>query len=428
VTTGVPIIDLDSAPPGPDRARRLARPRFAVPRAGRALAVLLLTIAAAGAAGAPAPGLRPVLPAGVAANGYTLGEDTFYTSAYGMDNPNGEAVVRRYDLADGSVRWTAMVSQGVQDLAVRDVAGVLMARSGTDPRISFLDTATGAVLWRSELADTTVLALQDDGVLLRTDRAPGEWVLRLADPRTGRTVWTRTVDPRLYVGPTELWSGDADRIVTVGADGGVVTMDFRTGRVLARGDLGEPDAAGAVPHTAGPDRLLVYRRDAAGASLTAYGLTPFRWLWRSDDSAGVGQDCGPVLCTGWSPDGATDTTLTGIDPTDGSLRWTAPGWQAGARFDDRTVLAVNGRGEPDLAFLDALTGRLVRRLGTVAPVGDLMLDRDSAQPGRTWVLAGRRLRSLGAVGVAAPYSCIAAGRHLACPTSTGTVQVWRRPD
>ncbi len=438
MATGVPIIDLDAVRGDPpERGRRPGRLR--APRRARVLAVLLIAVAALAAAAPPRPGLRPVLSAGgTAAAAFTLGTDALYTAAYGVDNPNSQSGVRRYDLTDGSLTWAASLPQGVQNLVVRDGAGVLMARSGTEPRVSFLDAATGAVLWRSEQSNTAVVSIQDSGVLFRTDVGPGASVLRLAGARTGRTVWTRTVDARILLGPDDLWTDRASRIVVIGADGGVLTLDYASGRVLSTGSLGGPvrlaenrDGPGIWPQTVGADRLVVHRRDAAGTSLTAYGLTPFRLLWRTGGSAGFVHDCGPVLCAGWGdpPTGspATGPQLSGLDPADGSVRWTN-GWFTATRFGDRTLLAVDRTDDPVMALLDPATGRTVRSLGRVAPVGDLLLRPDARADGRTWVFPRGARVPAGAVDVAAPFGCVARGRHLACPSTPGPTKVWRLPD
>jgi outer membrane protein assembly factor BamB len=438
VATGVPIIDLDQVPDGPEPDRRRPGARLRAPRAARVAAVLLIAFAALAAAAPPRPGLRPVLSAGgTAAAAFTLGRDALYTAAYGVDNPNSQSGVRRYDLTDGSLTWATSLPQGVQNLVVSDGAGVVMARSGTDPRASFLDAATGAVLWRSEAANTAILSIQDGGVLFRTDTGPGATVLRLAGARTGRTVWTRTVDALIMLGPDDLWGGRADRIVTVGAGGGVLTLDYATGRMLAEGSLGGPlrpaedrDALGVRAQTVGDDLLVVHRRDAAGTSLTAYAPAPFRRLWRTGGSAGFVHDCGPVLCAGWGdpPTGSpvTGPRLSGLDPADGSVRW-ANGWYTAVRYDDRTLLAVDRTAEPVMALLDPATGRTLRSLGRVAPVGDLLLYPDSRADGRTWVYPPGATVPAGAVDVAAPFGCVARDRYLACPSTAGPTRVWRVP-
>jgi hypothetical protein len=66
-------------------------------------------------------------------------------------------------------------------------------------------------------------------------------------------------------------------------------------------------------------------------------------------------------------------------------------------------------------------------------VGDLLLRSDLIVPGRTWVSvaagtgAGDVPRTVGSVGVGAPYGCVARDRYLACPTVNGPTVVWRVP-
>ena len=146
-----------------------------------------------------------------------------------------------------------------------------MARSGTDPRITVLDARTGAVLWGSKSAGSVVTVARS-GLLMSSDVSGGTEV-RLAEPRTGRAVWTRTVDTRVYFGPDNLWSGDAARIVAIGGSGAVVTFDFATGAVLSQGELGGPLQAGGLTapdgvlaSTVGGNRLLITAGARAGPS------------------------------------------------------------------------------------------------------------------------------------------------------------------
>ena len=85
------------------------------------------------------------------------------TASYGPLNPPSESGVRRSDLATGALHWAAPLPQNVQSLEIEERTGVLMARSGGDPRISFLDVANGSVLWRLERADTSVVTLTGRG-------------------------------------------------------------------------------------------------------------------------------------------------------------------------------------------------------------------------------------------------------------------------
>ena len=164
----------------------------------------------------PRRGCRLVLAAdGTAAAAFDLGAEALYTASYGTDNPNSESAVRRFDLTDGSLRWAAALPQGVQNLNVNDDAGVLMARSGTDPRITFLDSGDrcGALAPRGG-QHVGADAEPARRVLIVTD-VPGATELRLAGPRDRTHPLDRRIDSPLFFGPDELWSGDSDRIVVL---------------------------------------------------------------------------------------------------------------------------------------------------------------------------------------------------------------------
>jgi outer membrane protein assembly factor BamB len=443
VAADVPLIDLDVAPPRPagDRAdRRRARTSM---RPLLVLAVAALALAVLGPAAPPAPRMRLVLAAGgTAAAAFTLGRDALYTASYGVTNPNSESGIRRFDLRDGSLRWAASVNQNVQNVVVNDDAGVLMARSGSDPRISFLDSRTGTLLWRSEQANTAVLGLTRRGVLISTD-VPGGTRLRLADAHTGRSVWSRTVDERVMFGPDDVWSGDPARVVVISLAGTVVTLDAGTGAVLGGGDFGvrlrraetlTGDSASAA--TVGGDRMVVRRRSGGRNTLTAYALTPFARLWERDDgAAGFAADCGGVWCVArqsgdvYTEGGPADAGVDAVDPADGRLRWRAPGLGFAGRMG-RFVIAGDTQEEPEISLLDPATGRPVRRLGRVIRIDDLLLRRDAAVAGTTWVGTlddAGAWHVLGRVDSAAAYGCERAGRHLACPSDAGPTKVWRLP-
>ena len=443
VTADVPLIDLDVAGQraAGDGSRR--RPRLGSVRSLLVAAVAVLALAVLGPAAPPAPQMRLVLSAGgTAAAAFTLGADALYTASYGVSNPNSESGVRRFDLRGGGLRWAASVPQNVQNLVAEDSAGVLMARSGSDPRITFLDIRTGAVLWRSQQADTSVLALTPRGALIVTD-VPGATRLRLADARTGRTVWERTLDERVSFGPDDLWSGAAARIVVISLAGRVLTLDLATGAVLGRGDLGvrlrraetlDGDSASAA--TVGDDRLVLRRRVDGRNSLAAYSLTPFARLWeRVDGAAGFAADCGPLWCvsrqggdfsTAGGPD---DAGVEAVDPGDGRLRWRAPGLAFAARLGS-LVIAGDVQEEPEISVLDPATGRVVRRLGRMIWIDDLLLHADTVAR-TTWVgrldPADGSWRVLGRVDSGAAYGCERRDAYLACPTLAGPTRVWRLP-
>lgn len=438
------MIDLDAGPdrPADEAGRLIVRPGTL--RTLRLLAVTLLALGGLTAAAGPAPGLDLVLSAGgTPAAAFTLGADSLYTAHYGVTNPNTESGVRSWSLSDGTERWATALPQGVQNLVVHEAAGILMARSGTDPRISVLDPATGKVLWTSNEANSSVLTLGRAGLLFQTDVA-GATVLRLAAPRTGRTVWTRTVDTRIYIGPDQLWSAEPTRIVTIGTSGTVTTLDFATGRVLGEGSTGGPlPAPGAAGNEAvligsiGDDRLLISRREQWKSVLTAYSLVPFRQVWqRSDAPAGRAADCAPVWCVAWvratAPGDPAGAGMSGLDPADGSERWRRDDLVYAAGFGGHGLLGLDYRENPGLQQLDPAGGRTLRTFGPSVWLGsDVVVRPDPAVPATAWVsLLGRGTaapHTVGSIDTEAAFGCEAAGRYLACPTADGPTKVWRLP-
>lgn len=438
------MIDLDAGPDRPDDTRRPGV-RPGTVRLIVMLAVTLLALAGLTASAGPAPGLQAVLSAGgTAAAAFTLGADSLYTAHYGITNPNSESAVRSWSLTDGTERWAAALPQGVQNLVVHEAAGVLMARSGTDPRISVLDPDTGKVLWLHNEPNSSVITVGRAGLLFRTDVADGT-LLRLAEPRTGRTLWTRTLDTRLYLGPDDLWSAEPSRIVTIGASGTVVTLDFATGRVLGEGSTGgplplpgSPGAASLQIGTIGADRLLISRREQWKSVLTAYSVVPFGRLWqRTDAPSGRATDCAEVWCVAWANAGTpnpgeTSSGMSGLDPADGSVRWRRADLMYAVRFADHGLLGVDQAETPGVQQLDPASGRTVRTMGTAVWLGDDLLVRaDAATPATSWVyLLGRGLappEAIGSIDTGAAFGCEAAGRYLACPTADGPTKVWRLP-
>ena len=428
---GVPIIDLDTSPP--EVASEDGR-RPAVPRAALLLALLALIMAGLGAAVPPAPGLTEVLVAGgTPAAAFELGANALYTAQYGLNNPNSESAVRRFDLTTGTEVWATALAQGVQNLMVSDAAGVLMARN--DVAISFLDAATGKLLWSIRSVNTSAVTLGRSGVLFTTDEVT-RTVVRLADARTGETIWVRPVDARIFFGPDVLWEQNPQRLVAVGVDGSVVVLDFASGREISRGGLGgplrpayEPNVDGVLVGTVSDDRLVVRSSAAGRTSMAVYSLTPFAKLWeRVAPPVGLPTDCGVVWCVASVAQGPA--FLGGVDPATGVLRWTTSDLAFAARFGDRTIVGGDPQETPELTLRSQDDGRVLRRFGRSVRVGDLLLHADSSMPGRTWVQTvapDGEIRTAGAVDVGAPFGCEQEGPYLACPTSDGPTKVWRVP-
>lgn len=425
------MIDLDATPrPEPESAP--LRPRFGAPRPVRFLGVLAAVLLTVGPAAPAARPLRPVLAAGgAAAAAFTLGPDALYTASFTV-NAAGEAGVRRYALPGGEQLWATSLPQNVQDLTLD--GGVLLVRSGIAPKLSFLDAAEGTVLWRLYEPDATVITLSGGRALLRIDTPDGRTELRLASARTGATVWSRLLDGVGGILHDDRAADAPDRIVVLGADGHVTTVRFADGSVLGEGELGVrlPEEPAGAPRanfvgvTVSGDQLYLSRRDGGRASLTAYRLPELTRRWRTAGGpTGFVHDCGPVLCI-------SDTRwVSGLDPNDGSVRWSDPTWSNAFAHTDGTLLAHDQQENPESAILDARTGALRRKLGRTHLVGGLELRADGKATGRTWVVAedptDGRMRTIGSMRIAVPYGCAVQRPYLACPTPAGPTTVWRIP-
>lgn len=427
----VPLIDLDAAPRAePESASGL--PRLRAPRPVLVLGVLVAVLLTLTAAGPPARTMRPVLSAGgTAAAAFTLGPDALYTATFGA-NPNSESGIRRYALPGGEQLWATALPQNVQHLTLD--GGVLLARSGSAPRMSFLDAVDGRVMWHLEDPNATVVTLSRGRALLRTDAEDGSTELRLVSARTGVTIWSRVVEEVGEILNDDLFTDDPDRIVALGVDGHVTTLQFADGSVLGEGELGVrlPELsdgtfqADFVGVTVSGDQLYMSRRDQGRASLSAYGLPELTRRWRTEGGpTGFVHDCGPVLCI-------TDTRwVSGLDPSDGSVRWSDPAWSNAFRQGNGQLLAYDQQENPESAILDARTGAVRRKLGRTVTVGRLELREDQKIAGRTWVAVADAtdgtVRTVGSMETGAPYGCMASGVYLACPTIAGPTTVWQIP-
>lgn len=429
----VPLIDLDLAP-GAAAGVESRRPRIAVPRPVLMLGVLVAALLTLVAAGPPAPTMRPVLAAGgTASAAFVLRPDALYTATFGQ-NPNSESGIRRYALPGGEQLWATPLAQSVQNLMLD--GGILLARSGTEPRVSFLDAGDGRVLWHLDSPGTSVVTLSGGRALLRADSEDGGTRLWLVSARTGETIWSRAIDVAGEIRNDDLFEDDPARIVLVGADGHVISLRFADGSVLGEGDLGvrlpmefdDDYLTDFVGITVLGDRLYLSRGAAGRTSLAAFGLPGLTEKWRTvDGPAGYVHDCGPVLCV------SDNRRVSGLDPGDGVVRWSDPAWSSASRLGDGTLLAYDRQEDPESAILDARTGAVRRGLGHTQVTGGVELRADTEVLGRTWVsVAGPAggdgaVHTVGSLDTAAPYGCTALAAYLACPTSAGPTTVWRIP-
>jgi outer membrane protein assembly factor BamB len=432
VTAGVPIIDLDVAPARAETEPRSIGSRVAAGRPLVLLAILALSLVTLGGATEDKRMTRVLAAGGIAAAAFVLGPDALYTAHFG-ENPNSSSVLRRFDLTDGSLRWAVPVPQNVQSLVLDPSARVLMGRSGVDPKIIFWDADSGEALWREEQPDVSVVGMARGTVLMRVDVSVAQTMLRLADARTGRPIWSQAVDPTAELGPDDLYGEAPSRIVAVGAGGAVTVLDFADGTVLGEGDLhvevpGRADPfvpANFVAVSTVGDRLYVSRRERGRASLTAYSTVPVARLWRVEGGP-VGRviDCASVLCV------ADTRWVSGVDPVTGAERWAEPRWSTAFRYDATRLFAYDQQEDPEAALLDAATGRVERRLGHTFRLGDLMLRTDDKVVARTWVAKvdpDGALHTVGSMDTATPFGCELRDSYLACPTTAGPTMVWRVP-
>ena len=363
-------------------------------------------------------------------------------------------VVAAYPLPGRSPRWRTRIPEVAQELRFVPGAGVVIAVTydgGPGARgMVALDAGTGRLLWSSASAVFAHAPAGSTAGLL-DDQTAAVAVVRWADLRTGRTVWSRAVPDG---GTTNLLAGasasDPAWVLMIRPDGADELLAEQTGAVFTNNQLGnlhppteqsgggEPDATGAaqrIPNqvnVVGGDRVLVLRTpDQRPATLTAFDLATFTPQWTlTGDFDGYPNVCGPMICI------ASQDALTAVDPATGAVAWRAGGWQAGQMIDGDHLLAGADQGEAMMGLLDVRTGRIVMRMSGWTPVSDpatgptrLVVRPDTRQDGRFWFAtldprhgAPSLLGDL--PGLVSP-DCQTTGDLVACVTLHGTVQIWR---
>ncbi len=372
------LIDLDTeqpARPAPAGSRHV---RFLPAAAG-----LVLVLAAGGAA----PGPRgPVEVASIGArttSAVVLTADALYSG-----HPGGD--IRATPLRPGGPQWTVNLGAREPQVVLR---GPWLVASAAEAGVALLDPRTGQVRWR-------VAPSGDVRVLGATVAVGGRDGLRVIDPVSGRTIWSR---PDL----TGAFDADGDRLVAVGAGSRVTVLAAGDGRVVAGARV--VDAGNVLtPLARIVGGILVLSGEAV---LDAYRLEDLTWLW-SRPSRGLRDltPCGSWLCVS----GHRGFFL--LDPRTGAERWSDPRW----RFvrDDGIATDLNTR----TVRLDLETGRLLAELGRGGPVGDLML---RTEPDRTLVIRLADGRVLASLPPVAPFGCAREGAYLACPKGSDGVAAWR---
>lgn len=405
------------------------------------VALVLIVLCTLGGAAPAAPRLSQVftVPGSVVPAAFTLGPTALFT-AIGDSSRNGRSELRRHALSRDSPQWTVQAAQNVGGLFLVEAAHVLIASSRDGPDIAFLDADTGRALWRSSAGNVHFIAITDTGVLSITSADDSADLpfgtnarLRMADLRSGRTIWSRNVSSIGYLSAGEPATASPSRAVFVTTAGRGTVLDLADGSEVGNADLGVRLAAPASDErgdltelTMIEDRLYVLRRVAGSTSISAYSGDDLRVRWRvTGVPFGALLSCGVVLCI------KSENTITALDQRDGSLRWTDTTRSADFASNAssaRHLVLITSHEEVELRVLDAVSGRLRQRLGTGRSVGGLILRSDPAAPDRSWVTvadADGTYHTAGAIEIVSASECSAVGRHLACPGAGGMPSVWR---
>ena len=401
-------------------------PRTTGTRPVAVVAAVLAVLVLCGSATAAPLRIRSVLVSDELAAAFTLSPTGLFTSGF----VGRQALVRRYSLADRAVQWSTELSQSPGDVAVAAGGRVLVVTSPESAQVSFLDSDTGAVLWRRTGA-TSVLAVNADSALMTSVVATGDQVvLQRVGLWTGEPLWSRRLDDGF------LDAGLVGPIVSVDRRGRAAVLDFADGSVLATADLGvvpdlgryvgDGDTARFVRYG---DRLYLTRRVSGVGSVTAYRIADLRRMWhRAGTPFGWPTGCGEYLCL------STMSGMSALDADTGAALWSTEEWRLG--FDSRSLgipgasllVVSDARHTPRQALLDPVTGRVRSLLVHGELVGALLLRVDTEQIGRTWIqeFGGLGdLRTVGSLDGMLVERCVAAGEYLACADRNGRANVWR---
>jgi hypothetical protein len=364
-------------------------------------------------------------------------------------------VVAAYALPGGAPRWRTPIPEVPQELRFVPGARVVFAAThhgGTGAvQTVALDAGTGRLLWSSTSAGFAHAPAGSAQGLLFDQTAVGEAVVRWADLRTGRTIWSRALPAdggvQMIYGAT---LSDPVWVLLTTLDGAAELLAEQTGAVLDVGRLGGRRPPGAQAGGGVPDdsnraqgmpaqvnvvggRVLVLRpHDQRSATLAAFDLATLAAQWTlTGDFDGYPNVCGPMVCLS-----GTDA-LTAIDPATGAVAWHTNQWQqVGPMIDHDHLLAEAHQPGMTMGVLDTRTGRLLMRISGWTPIYDtatarirLLVRPDTRQYGRFWFTTLDPSHGtptlLGYLPRVVSQDCQTAGDLLACHTLRRTVQIWR---
>lgn len=370
-------------------------------RVGLALVLLLATLTSGAPAARPLP--EATVLARTGADAFAVGDQ--FIVADPVVSGETEHWLTAYRLPDGVPLWrVSMPLRGNVGQIVRlgDTL-VLTAVWGAviPPETVALDAATGAERWR-RIAWLDGFTDRGD-VLLWTSRY-GDWAqgeerpgtLRAASVETGAQRWAIPLPAgtqRGYERPTgwAAWRGEAAARLAV--------INLPSGEIRIH-DIGTGEALRSV-RPPGPEHRRWYLVEITNDLLilndgyeevVGYELDDLRIRWtltrRADPREYGPLPCGPLLCLHGERGGAR-----ALDPSTGSVRWTADRWGALMPAGDLLVAGSldtrsRSRARP-LSLIEPYTGVVLGELGAwevlgPAPDGSLVGIRDGPEA-RTWI-------------------------------------------
>jgi putative pyrroloquinoline-quinone binding quinoprotein len=415
------VIDLGTVSAGGEGPA--VRPRIdrrSLRRSAVAFVAVLCAVTLTGSAVPRPHGARLLWTMPYTGEAFVLTADSLYLQA------DGGRILRAYELADGSLRWTRRLA-GPASIRFSPAGDVLLPVSGIagNPptrRTAALDPATGTERWAvtGEIAYTR----GELAVVVDRDRRTGDLAglsaVRLTD---GGTLWTRAADAGLQ------WAADDDHLLTVGPDGQARVLrltdrtEVATGRVDWLPGGGDAQLRG--------DMIYISRYQDR-PSVTAYSVPAMRREWHIETDGGGLSDCGSALCS----DAGRATVAH--DRRTGAVRWRSTGWTGPWPIAPGRLAMSSASSSAEHAVVDEASGRVLARLGRgtllLSPaVGGrsdppvYFLHNTAERADRVAVSrldpATGRLSVLGAVDQALRDRCQVSGTRVVCPRTNSTLAI-----